>query len=72
MNTSTKQTRRGNKMEKQITEFKVNEIIMRSAAFMAGKVQAVCTQRAKVDGFGREVFGNYRMVDMTKINVDKA
>ena len=43
-------------------EFKVDEMVMRCAAFMAGKVQAICNDRARVDGFGRQSFGHTKTV----------
>lgn len=52
-------------MEKQMNEVKVSEMIVRTAVFMAGKVQAICSAKAKVDGFGRESYGNMRTVDFS-------
>jgi hypothetical protein len=48
-------------------EYKVNEMIVRSAIFMAGTVQAICSRTAKVDGFGRPIYGNYKMVGFKDI-----
>lgn len=52
-------------MEKQMVEVKVSEMVMRSAILMAGKVQAICSAKARADMFGRESFGNVRIVDFT-------
>lgn len=40
---------------------KIDVMIVRAAVFMAGKVSAIATTAARVDGFGRETFGYYRL-----------
>jgi len=52
--------------EHKMKVYKVDILVMRSAAFMAGKIQAVCSAKARVDGFGREIFGHIKAVDYSK------
>lgn len=56
-------TTKGNKMK---TEYKIDLMIVRTAIFMAGKVQAIASAKAKADGFGREIWGNMKTVDFGK------
>lgn len=48
------------------TEYKIDVLIVRTALFMAGKVQAIASAKAKADGFGREIWGNMKTVDFGK------
>lgn len=57
-------TTKGNNEMK--TEYKIDVLIVRTAIFMAGKVQAIAAAKAKVDGFGREIWGNMKTVDFGK------
>ena len=59
-------------MEKQITEYKVDEMIVRCAAFMGGKVQAICSSFARVDGYGQPHYGHTKTVAYSEKMFDKA
>lgn len=59
-------------MDKQAKEFKVDEMVMRSAAFMAGAVQAICREKARIDGYGNQHFGYTRTVAFSNKMFDKA
>ncbi len=54
-----------NKQAKNMMVVKVDELAVRSAVYLAGKVQAICTPKARINGFGQEHFGFTRTVDFT-------
>ncbi len=59
-------------MDKQSKEFKVDVMVMRCAAFMGGAVQAICREKARVDGFGNPHYGFTRTVGVCNKMFDKA
>jgi hypothetical protein len=48
------------------TEYRIDALIVRTAIFMAGKVQAMATAKARADGFGREIFGFMKTTNFSK------
>jgi thiazole synthase ThiGH ThiG subunit len=53
-------------MQMKTTEYRIDALIVRTAIFMAGKVQAMATAKARADGFGREIFGFMKTIDFSK------